>query len=266
MKTKHSVGTDGKPLFIGSSRGRGRPKKNDGKCTRISPETEDYFKTIEKGGGPTNPIKYFKEIIEELICSKGGVLSPEQYPLFKTISKYSHDITPGDQDSALNNTDKNVSGSTIDYKQLTDEQKYYLSWDEVFAFYLSQVAYKVNHNFYKTMIRFIISFREWLNTYGWKKKDSDTTTFSRIAGISRSTISERSEQEKSDDEDNKKLDFWEINNAEHAPEIWNELITIYLVENDTGLSRGDAIDLTVNLWHWLYINGHTWSKLSKISN
>ena len=266
MKTKHSVGTDGKPLFIGSSRGRGRPKRNDGKWTRISPESDEYFKTIEKGGGPTNPISYLKEIIEELIWCNGDLLNPEHYPLFKTVSKYRHEITPYDSESEHPISTNNLNDSGIDYKKLTDEQKYYLSCDEVFAYYLNLVAQKVNHNFYKTVLRFIISFREWLNKYGWKKKEIENNG-NLSTGLSLSLISEHCEQHKSDDEsNNSKLQYWEVNNAEHAPDVWNELITIYLVENDNGLSRGDAIDLTVNFWHWLYINGHTWSKLSKISN
>lgn len=75
MKTKHSKGekvtefnvnfkgSDSQQLLLNSGRGRGRPKKNAGRVTTIDPESDDYFKTLDKGGGPTDPLYYFKEII-----------------------------------------------------------------------------------------------------------------------------------------------------------------------------------------------------------
>ena len=35
-----------------------------------------------------------------------------------------------------------------------------------------------------------------------------------------------------------------VNNAEHAPEVSNELITVFLEEYDVGLDRNRSIDLT----------------------
>ena len=55
MKQKHAKGTDGKPLFLPSGRGRGRPKKNSGRVTNVNPELEEYFRVIDKTGGPTDP-------------------------------------------------------------------------------------------------------------------------------------------------------------------------------------------------------------------
>lgn len=63
MKTKHSKGSDGQHLLLNSGRGRGRPKKNAGRVTTIDPESDDYFKTLDKGGGPTDPLYYFDKII-----------------------------------------------------------------------------------------------------------------------------------------------------------------------------------------------------------
>ena len=58
--------------------------------------------------------------------------------------------------------------------------------------------------------------------------------------------------------------FCEVNNAEHAPDISNELITGFMEEVDTGIDRALAIDLTRNFCSWIYINGHTYSKLSMV--
>lgn len=64
MKTKHSTGPDGQQLLLNSGRGRGRPKKNAGRVTTINPESEDYFKTLDKGGGPTDVLFSFSEAID----------------------------------------------------------------------------------------------------------------------------------------------------------------------------------------------------------
>ena len=58
-----------------------------------------------------------------------------------------------------------------------------------------------------------------------------------------------------------------INNAEVAPEICNEFVTVFLVERAKHveeLERNEVIDLVRHLCHWLFINGHTCSKLSLI--
>ena len=58
-------------------------------------------------------------------------------------------------------------------------------------------------------------------------------------------------------------EFCTINNAELLPEICNEFVTIYL--NDiAGFDRAEAIDYVRHFCHWLFINGHTCSKLSLI--
>lgn len=59
MKTKHSTGPDGEQLLLNSGRGWGRPKKNAGRVTTINPESDDYFKTLDKGGGPTEVLYSF---------------------------------------------------------------------------------------------------------------------------------------------------------------------------------------------------------------
>jgi hypothetical protein len=62
-------------------------------------------------------------------------------------------------------------------------------------------------------------------------------------------------------------EFCVINNAEVLPEVCNEFITIYLdtKKDACGMQKEDAIDYTRHLCHWLFINGHTCSKLSMIN-
>ena len=61
-------------------------------------------------------------------------------------------------------------------------------------------------------------------------------------------------------------EFCQVNNSELLPEICNEFVTIYLNDKLTvaGFERSEGIDLTRHLCHWLFINGHTCSKLSMI--
>lgn len=42
--------------------------------------------------------------------------------------------------------------------------------DEIFALYLYKVSLKVNDSFYRTVLAFVIFFRECLNNIGWKKR------------------------------------------------------------------------------------------------
>ena len=42
--------------------------------------------------------------------------------------------------------------------------------DEIFALYLYKMAQKVNDGFYRTVLMYVILFRECLNEIGWQKK------------------------------------------------------------------------------------------------
>ena len=42
--------------------------------------------------------------------------------------------------------------------------------DEIFALYLYKLSQKVNDIFYKTVLTYVILFRECLNDIGWQKK------------------------------------------------------------------------------------------------
>jgi hypothetical protein len=54
--------------------------------------------------------------------------------------------------------------------EMTEEEKDQLSCDEVFALYLRHVSKIVNENYYRTVIRFVLLYRECLNECGWLKR------------------------------------------------------------------------------------------------
>ena len=56
------------------------------------------------------------------------------------------------------------------YLGLTEQEKLNMFVDETFALYLYTVSQKVNDTFYRTVLAFVIFFRECLNEIGWKKR------------------------------------------------------------------------------------------------
>ena len=59
------------------------------------------------------------------------------------------------------------------------------------------------------MLKFVILFRECLNEYGWQKKLESDKDFG-------------------EDQITSEKEFAAENNAEHAPEICNEFVTVFL--------------------------------------
>lgn len=85
--------------------------------------------------------------------------------------------------------------------------------DEIFALYLQRISQRVNEGFYKTVIAYTVLFRECLNDLGWGKKfDSEGTKLE-----DEPEWRERSREQ-----------FCLTNNAEHAPEICNEFVTVFM--------------------------------------
>ena len=58
-------------IAFNSGRGRGRPKKNAVGCrSHVEPTNTDFFRTIEKVGGPIEPTTGFSEIYTEIFIKK----------------------------------------------------------------------------------------------------------------------------------------------------------------------------------------------------
>ena len=82
MNNKHAKGPDGQPLIaFNSGRGRGRPKKNSiGSRNHVEPTSSNFFRTIDKVGGPIEPTVGFNEIYTEIFIKKKPkvILSKEE--------------------------------------------------------------------------------------------------------------------------------------------------------------------------------------------
>jgi len=53
---------------------------------------------------------------------------------------------------------------------LSEKDRVEMLLDEIFALYLSTLSKKVNDGFFKTVLQYVILFRECLNEIGWVKK------------------------------------------------------------------------------------------------
>ena len=56
------------------------------------------------------------------------------------------------------------------YDNLTDKDRQEMLVDEIFALYLYRMSNRINQTYYKTVLAYVIFFRECLNEYGWGKK------------------------------------------------------------------------------------------------
>ncbi len=86
--------------------------------------------------------------------------------------------------------------------------------DEIFALYLFRLSNRVNEEYWKkSALPFVILFRECLNEYGWSKKFDLEKEIENNPGLNKEI-------------ENKQ--FCIVNNAELAPEICNEFVTVYM--------------------------------------
>lgn len=53
---------------------------------------------------------------------------------------------------------------------MSEEWRIMMNIDEILSIYLRDTASKTNESFYKTMLKFILLYRDCLNEYGWQKK------------------------------------------------------------------------------------------------
>ena len=145
---------------------------------------------------------------------------------------------------------------------MDERDRIQLNCDEIFAQYLRHLSTIVNEHFYRTMIRFILLYRDCFNQFGWLKKAEADCRESRLT-LEEKNVLGRIDYYKQFISDH---EFCTISNGELLPEICNEFVTIYLNDKKdiAGFDRGEAIDYVRHLCHWLFVNGHTCSKLSMI--
>ncbi len=188
--------------------------------------------------------------------------------MYDYLSRYSHKFTPmgGASDEPIEDQTK-VKSSTEVKKEiinLAENKKNMMNCDQIFAIYLREFAQILNSDFYsKKFLKFIIFFRDCLNIYGWHKKAEN-----EVKDFYGKTEYDTKLNEKVDSYHSlrSQSEFTVVNNAEFAPEIANEFVTVFFDENMAGqLTRTEAIEFTQHLCHWLFTQKLTCSKLSMVS-
>lgn len=203
-----------------------------------NPTSLEYFATPEKTGGPIDPLTHFYNVVRDELQ-----MDPKYFRLYSFLKVFW--ILDG---FAVEDPETLIPKR--DYDELTphDKEKC-MSWDEVFALYLREVSRVVNPDVYKNVLKFILLYRECINEFGWQKK-------LEFEGGNKSIDELKAEYHFHD------YSIW--NNAEHLPEVANELIVEYFENRGKsyGVSKDDGMDLIRNFTHWLFDSGFTSSKLT----
>jgi hypothetical protein len=127
-----------------------------------------------------------------------------------------------------------------------------LNCEELIAIYLRECSTMVNEGYYSTIMQFILMFRDCLNMYGWQKRaENECKEFYGQFDYEKK-MREKLEHFQSWSHG---CEFTEINNAEFAPEICNEYVTVYMEtpgNNQGKIQISEVIDLTQHFCHWLF--------------
>ena len=239
-----------------TGRKRGRPPLT---------ETEERNKKIYQ---PVDPLTFFTDWFNEVFTAIGKQWVITDWSLYKSLRKYSFEETPGNpikgmQDLAL-----------IEYYKLNYQQKCRMTIDDVLSVYWRDISRKTKLKMYRSVIKFIIMFWEWLNQMGWEQKlYSDTLSYFEN---SNQNNNEQREEVWSIDEvkTNPEIElyklhsagfnYWQVNNAEHVPLIVNRFITEFWQKYNFGLENKFLVDFTMNLWKWLNDNDHSLLQITLI--
>eukprot|EP00826_Nyctotherus_ovalis_P033723 TRINITY_DN2746_c0_g2_i1.p1 TRINITY_DN2746_c0_g2~~TRINITY_DN2746_c0_g2_i1.p1 ORF type:complete len:161 (+),score=36.35 TRINITY_DN2746_c0_g2_i1:499-981(+) len=115
--------------------------------------------------------------------------------------------------------------------------------DGVFCEYLAQVGKVVNSDYFLTVAKFIVLYRECVNRYGWAKFG---------------------DRVKPDTEESQPKEYTAAGHVEFIPELANELVLSYLPECNYPIAVADCTSLAVNFCAWLFNSGYTCLKIVSV--
>lgn len=121
--------------------------------------------------------------------------------------------------------------------------------DEIFYEYLVYCKNNANKTYFILILKFVALFRECLNNSRQKEVESNQQN----GGVPFL-----------------KSEYSSMANAETVPELCNEFVTEFLENNhyfgiELESDRNEIIELIQHLCTWLYLNGYTQSRLSRVS-
>lgn len=146
-------------------------------------------------------------------------------------------------------TDNPILNSLFNDAPTATKEKSEKTCDDIFYEYITYCRGFTNKNYLILVIKFVLLFRECMN-------------------ISRQNFNELTTQNWGKPLLKKEYSY--VCNAETAPDLCNEFVTEFLENNDyfgieSEKDRAEIIELIQHFCTWLYLNGYTQSRLSRIS-
>ena len=227
---------------------RGRPRKST-----IEDEKEfacgAWFEDERRKGGPTDPILGFPEAYAAIYKKAAGEYS--KHPIHVALSTISctRSIKQEESDEVKEPPDEY---SEIRHKRQT-------KCDHVLAEYLAYAAQRVSKEYYATVTKFILLYRECANS-AVERLNEEKKKLPDILLIQENKAKSKSEQLNMMTEG----EYCLRNNAEQLPDVSNNFITTFLPEKHPEFNIDEAKGLTLNLCNWLFHNKYTCSTLSLV--
>ena len=242
-KTKHGYGTNGE------KRNRGRPKRdglND--STQVNPATKFnlFFNDEKRKNDSLDQTLNYKIITVDIIKENlQKIFNQCKNELFKDIPQvesytfYPLIIENWDKESPFQEQECYRATNRVEEPSVKI-QSYNL--DELFFLYLKEFSKKTNKEYFWFMIKFIVLFRECINSL-------------------------RKNMVKSEHQSENKQFYTQIYNAETVPEICNDFFVEFMEPYEFfGLYKYELIELIQHFCYWLYSKQYTQSHLTLLDN
>ena len=241
-KTKHGYGTNGE------KKARGRPRKdfsqninnitnNNGINLNAHMKFGSFFMNVIRRPPSLDQTLNDKTITLEIIKQKLELIFNQcQNELFKDIKdvkEYSF------YELIVNNWEKEEpeiqkeSLSSITKNDVGSNKSDCPNLDGIFYLYLKDVSKKTNTNYFWFVIKFIVLFREFINSM-------------------------RKNLVRKEDQTEKNTEYCQIYDAEDIPEVCNDFIVDFMESyNFFGLNQQELIELIQHFCFWLFYKSYT---------
>ena len=119
-----------------------------------------------KGANTADPSLWFNELFPAIVKTKYQQL--DDYPLYLECLQF---VPNTDEQDRYSTQSQNLPEPKWrrNYNNLTKDDRKNMLADETFALFLYRTSQNVNKEVYKTVLTFVILFRECLNENGWNK-------------------------------------------------------------------------------------------------
>jgi len=242
-KTKHGYGNNGE------KRNRGRPKK-DGQSenSQNNPLTKyiNFFNDEKRKPHSLDQDSNDKilntDIIKEFMQKIFNQCKNELFKDIENVEQYSfYELFAENWDKENPFTNQECFSAITKIGEPSIKVQTY-NLDELFFLYLKEFSKKTNKDYCWFMIKFIVLFRECINTL-------------------------RKNLVKNEDKDEKNQLYTQIYNAETVPEICNDFFVEFMEPFDFfGLYKEELIELIQHFCYWLFSNQYAQSHLTLLDS